>query len=142
MLLSCAARSCATAIASGASGPIARRWGSARGWRPITALPAGTVTLLFSDIEGSTRLLERLGQRYDGVRDEHGRIVRGAIAAHGGCEVRTEGDAFFVAFARAGDAVRAAVAAQRGLARFARSEGWHGSSGHRGWRCGSGSAHR
>ena len=82
------------------------------------ALPAGTVTLLFSDIEGSTRLLERLGERYDDVLDEHRRIVRGAIAAHGGCEVRTEGDAFFVAFGRAGDAVRAAVAAQRRLARF------------------------
>ena len=83
------------------------------------ALPSGTVTLLFSDIEGSTRLLDRLGQRYDGVLDEHRRIVREAVAAHGGHEVRTEGDAFFVAFARPGDAVRAAVAAQRGLARFA-----------------------
>ena len=90
----------------------------------------GTVTLLFSDIEGSTRLLERLGQRYDGLLDEHRRIVRGAIAAHGGCEVRTEGDAFFVAFARAGDAVGR---------RLRRSEGWRGSNGHRGWRCESGS---
>jgi predicted ATPase/class 3 adenylate cyclase len=79
------------------------------------ALPAGTVTLLFSDIEGSTRLLERLGERYSDVLDEHRRIVRGAIAEHGGHEIRTEGDAFFVAFSRAGDAVRAAVAAQRRL---------------------------
>jgi predicted ATPase/class 3 adenylate cyclase len=80
------------------------------------ALPAGTVTLLFSDIEGSTRLLESLGERYADVLDEHRKIVRGAIAEHGGYEVRTEGDAFFVAFTRASDAVRTAVAAQRGLA--------------------------
>jgi len=79
-------------------------------------LPAGTVTLLFSDIEGSTRLLEHLGEGYAEVLDEHRRIVRDAIIEHGGCEVRTEGDAFFVAFARARDAVGAAVAAQRGLA--------------------------
>jgi class 3 adenylate cyclase len=80
------------------------------------ALPAGTVTLLFSDIEGSTRLLERLGDGYDDLLEEHRRIVRRALGRHGGHEVRTEGDAFFVAFARAGDAVRAAVAAQQGLA--------------------------
>jgi len=79
------------------------------------ALPSGTVTLLFTDIEGSTRLLEMLGERYLTVLDRHRRIVRDAVAAHGGWEVRTEGDAFFVAFARAGDAVRAAVAAQRAL---------------------------
>ena len=80
------------------------------------ALPAGTVTLLFSDIEGSTRLLERLGEGYAEVLEEHRRIVRGAVAAHGGHELRTEGDAFFVVFARAGDGVRAAVAAQLALA--------------------------
>ena len=84
--------------------------------RRAMALPAGTVTLLFSDIEGSTRLLERLGEGYAEVLEEHRRIVRGAVAAHGGHELRTEGDAFFVVFARAGDAVRAAVAAQRALA--------------------------
>ena len=80
------------------------------------ALPAGTVTLLFSDIEGSTRLLERLGEGYAEVLDEHRRVIRGAVAANAGHELRTEGDAFFVVFARAGDAVRAAVAAQRELA--------------------------
>ena len=80
------------------------------------ALPAGTVTLLFSDIEGSTQLLERLGERYAEVLDEHRRVIRDAVAAHAGHELRTEGDAFFVVFARAGDAVRAAVAAQRELA--------------------------
>jgi predicted ATPase/class 3 adenylate cyclase len=99
--------------------------GTARddGWRAM-ALPAGTVTLLFSDIEGSTRLLEHLGEGYADVLDEHRRIVRGAVAAHGGHELRTEGDAFFVVFARAGDAARAAVAAQRGLAGGA----WSGGS--------------
>jgi class 3 adenylate cyclase/tetratricopeptide (TPR) repeat protein len=87
------------------------------------ALPFGNVTLLFSDIEGSTRLLERLGERYADVLDEHRRIVRRALAAHGGHEVRTEGDAFFVAFVRAGDAVRAAVDAQRALAANAWPDG-------------------
>jgi class 3 adenylate cyclase len=93
------------------------------------ALPSGTVTLLFSDIEGSTRLLEMLGEGYDAVLDEHRRIVRDAVAEHGGQEVRAEGDALFVAFARAGDAVRAA---------WRRSAGWPGVSGLRGWRYGSG----
>ena len=92
------------------------------------ALPAGTVTMLFTDIEGSTRLLEHLGERYADVLTEHHRIVRGAIAAHGGQELRTEGDAFFVVFTRAGDAVRAAVAAQRGLAAFAWPAGGDGAS--------------
>jgi class 3 adenylate cyclase/tetratricopeptide (TPR) repeat protein len=87
------------------------------------ALPAGTVTLLFSDIEGSTRLLEHLGEGYADVLEEHRRIVREALVAHGGHEVRTEGDAFFVAFERAGDAVGAAVAAQRGLAACAWPDG-------------------
>ena len=79
-------------------------------------LPAGVVTLLFSDIEGSTRLLRDLGDAYDEALAEHRRIVRGAVAAHGGVEVDTQGDAFFVAFARASDAVGAAVDAQRALA--------------------------
>ncbi|HSD81714.1 MAG TPA: adenylate/guanylate cyclase domain-containing protein, partial [Solirubrobacteraceae bacterium] len=78
-------------------------------------LPVGTVTLLFTDIEGSTRLLDRLGDRYAGVLADHRRLLRDAFAAAGGAEVDTQGDAFFVAFARAGDAVRAAVAAQRAL---------------------------
>jgi predicted ATPase/class 3 adenylate cyclase len=80
------------------------------------ALPAGTVTLFFSDIEGSTLLLERLGERYADVLEEHRSVIRDAVAANGGHELRTEGDAFFVVFARAGDAVRAAIAAQRELA--------------------------
>ncbi len=79
-------------------------------------LPAGEVTLLFTDIEGSTRLLRELGEAYADALAEHHGIVRRAVAAHGGAEVDTQGDAFFVAFARASDAVGAAVDIQRALA--------------------------
>jgi predicted ATPase/class 3 adenylate cyclase len=79
-------------------------------------LPAGEVTLLFTDIEGSTRLLREFGPAYPEVLAEHRRLVRAAVAAHDGHEVDTQGDAFFFAFARASDAVRAAVDAQRALA--------------------------
>src|SRR5215212_319525 len=75
----------------------------------------GTVTLLFTDIEGSTQLLRRLGDAYAGVLAAHQRLLREAFAAHGGREVDTQGDAFFVAFPRAVDAVQAAEAAQRAL---------------------------
>src|SRR4051794_8748581 len=80
------------------------------------APPSGTVTLLFTDIEGSTRLLQRLGDRYAEVLADHSRLLRESWAAHGGYEVDTQGDSFFVSFARAADAVAAAVAAQRALA--------------------------
>src|SRR2546423_1765171 len=79
-------------------------------------LPAGTVTLLFTDIEGSTRLLQQLGDRYDGVLAECRQAFRAGFQAHGGYEVDTQGDAFLVAFARATDAVLAAVTIQRSLA--------------------------
>lgn len=79
-------------------------------------LPSGTVTFLFTDIEGSTRLLDELGERYTEVLGEHRRVLREAFSQHGGVEVDTQGDAFFVAFARAGDAVSAAGAAQDALA--------------------------
>src|SRR5215469_15262813 len=79
------------------------------------ALPTGTVTLLFTDIEGSTRLLHHLGERYAGVLEESRLLLRTAFQACGGHEVDTQGDGFFVAFARASDAVAAAVAAQRAL---------------------------
>src|SRR5919205_4040471 len=82
----------------------------------MPALPTGTVTLLFTDIEGSTQLLRRLGEAYAGVLAEHQRLLWEAFAAHDGREVDTQGDAFFVAFPRAVDAVQAAVAAQRALA--------------------------
>jgi predicted ATPase/class 3 adenylate cyclase len=79
-------------------------------------LPTGTVTFLFTDIEGSTRLLEELGERYRAVQDQHGEIIRSAFTAEDGHEVRTEGDSFFVTFRSPMQAVRAAVAAQRKLA--------------------------
>src|SRR5579884_2421134 len=82
-------------------------------------LPTGTVTFLFTDIEGSTRLLQHLGDDgYDAALSAHHRIVREAIGNHGGVEVSTEGDAFFVAFADASAAVGAALDAQQGLGRF------------------------
>ena len=79
-------------------------------------LPAGTVTFLVTDIEGSTRLLHELGDGYAEVLAEHRRLLRQAFGRHGGVEVDTQGDAFFVAFQRATDAVEAASTAQRELA--------------------------
>jgi predicted ATPase len=79
-------------------------------------LPTGVVTLLFTDVEGSTRLLREMGDAYAEALAEHRRVVRRAVAAHGGVEVDTQGDACFVAFARASDAVAAAMEAQQALA--------------------------
>src|SRR3954468_21732149 len=78
-------------------------------------LPTGAVTMLFTDIEGSTRLLEELGERYPAALGEHRRLVRDAFARHGGVEVDTQGDAFFIAFARASDALAAAAGGQAAL---------------------------
>jgi predicted ATPase len=80
-------------------------------------LPWGTVTFLFTDIEGSTRLLEELGsERYGAELELHRDRVRRAIGAHGGFELRTEGDAFVIAFARASDVLAAASEVQAALA--------------------------
>jgi predicted ATPase/class 3 adenylate cyclase len=80
-------------------------------------LPSGTVTFLFTDIEGSTKLLHELGAvGYAGALEEHRRILRDAFAAHGGVEVDTQGDAFFVAFPTAPGALAAAADAQSALA--------------------------
>jgi len=79
-------------------------------------LPTGTVTFLFTDIERSTRLLHELGSAYADALTEHRRVLRQAFGAHGGIEVDTQGDAFFVAFARASDALAAAMEAQLLLA--------------------------
>ena len=77
-------------------------------------LPSGTVTFLFSDIEGSTSLLKRLGDaRYADLLAMHRRLMRDTFAGHGGQEIDTQGDAFFYSFSRARDAVAAAVAVQR-----------------------------
>ncbi len=80
------------------------------------ALPGGTVTFVFTDIEGSTALLKRLGERYTDVVATHRSIVREELGSRGGVEIDTQGDAFFFSFARATDAVAAAVAAQRRMA--------------------------
>jgi YVTN family beta-propeller protein len=82
----------------------------------MSELPSGTVTFLFTDIEGSTQLLKRLGERYGEVLEEHQRIIREAASERGGREVDTQGDSFFFAFARANAAVGTAVVAQRALA--------------------------
>jgi predicted ATPase len=79
-------------------------------------LPNGTVTFLFTDVEGSTRLLSELGDGYGAALAEHRRVLREAVARHAGVEVDTQGDAFFVTFSRASDAVAAADEAQRALA--------------------------
>jgi predicted ATPase/class 3 adenylate cyclase len=78
-------------------------------------LPTGVVTFLFTDVEGSTKLLHELGDEYAAALHEHRRILRGAFDAHDGVEVDTQGDAFFVAFARASDAVASATHAQKAL---------------------------
>ena len=82
----------------------------------MPALPGGTVTFVFTDIEGSTKLLQELGDAtYAQASDDHRRIVRETFGAHGGSEVDTQGDAFFFSFPRARDAAAAAVQAQRAL---------------------------
>lgn len=78
-------------------------------------LPTGTVTLLFTDIEGSTQLLHHLGERYAQLLADQRDLLRAACARHGGREVDNQGDAFFFAFPQAGDAVAAAADAQRAL---------------------------
>jgi class 3 adenylate cyclase len=79
-------------------------------------LPAGTVSLLFTDIEGSTRLLEQIGDAYAERLHEHHRLLRDSFDRHGGVEVDTAGDAFFVVFRSASDALAAASEAQEFLA--------------------------
>lgn len=86
------------------------------GMAPMPDLPAGTVTLLFTDIEGSTRLLQVLGDAYPAVLAEEQALLRAAFAAHNGAEVDSQGDSFFAVFERATEALAAAVAAQQGLA--------------------------
>ena len=78
-------------------------------------LPAGTITMLFTDIEGSTALLRRLGGRYADALSAQRVLLRAAFANCGGHEMGTEGDSFFIVFGSAADAVRCCVAAQRAL---------------------------
>src|ERR1051325_5624778 len=81
----------------------------------MTELPAGRVTFLFTDIEGSTRLLHALGDRYAEVLADHRRMLRAAFARHSGVEVDTQGDSFFIAFADADAELAAAKESQRAL---------------------------
>jgi class 3 adenylate cyclase len=91
----------------------------------MTELPSGTVTFVFTDIEGSTQLLQELGdEAYGRVSADHRRLVRETFGARGGMEIDTQGDAFFFSFPRARDAVAAAVDAQRAL----RDHKWPGGS--------------
>ena len=85
-------------------------------------LPVGTVTFLFSDIEGSTRLLRELGDHYGELDARHRRLIRESAAGAGGTEIDAQGDAFFFSFPRARDAVAGALSAQE---RFGASE-WPG----------------
>jgi class 3 adenylate cyclase len=88
-----------------------------------TGLPRGTVTFLFTDIEGSTELLRALGTRYGDVRTEHGRLIDDTCQTNGGHVIDTQGDAYFAAFDRAADAVATAVDVQRKLAAVEWPEG-------------------
>jgi class 3 adenylate cyclase len=86
-------------------------------------LPSGTVTFVFTDVAQSTELVKKLQESYIEALAAHGALLRAAFAEHGGVEVDTQGDAFFVAFGRASDAVEGAAAAQRELAKQASPEG-------------------
>ena len=89
----------------------------------MATLPGGTVTFLFTDVEGSTRLLQQLGDSYGDVVRDHRKLLREHLGDKGGTEVDTQGDAFFYSFPRARDAVAGAVAAQRALAEHGWPEG-------------------
>jgi len=81
----------------------------------MAELPTGTLTLLFSDIEGSTALLRRLGDRYGEALSIQRALLRTCFAEYGGQEMGTEGDSFYVVFQSAGAAVSCCAAAQRAL---------------------------
>ena len=89
----------------------------------MATLPSGTVTFVFTDIESSTALLKRLGERYAELIADHRRIVRESFGGHAAVEIDMQGDSFFFAFARARDAVAAAVEAQRAHAEHEWADG-------------------
>jgi predicted ATPase/class 3 adenylate cyclase len=105
-----------TSATAGAGGATVIRPVTGDGDRGPRELPAGTITMLFSDIEGSTALLGRLGEAYGEALPAQRAIMRAAITSCGGREMGTEGDSFFVVFSSAGDAVRCCLDAQRALA--------------------------
>ena len=89
----------------------------------MNPLPTGTLTMLFSDIEGSTSLLNGLGPRWGEALSAQRRILRAAFETHGGREMGTEGDSFFVVFTSAREALSAAVEGQQGLIEYEWPEG-------------------
>jgi predicted ATPase/class 3 adenylate cyclase len=96
-------------VARGHAAPAVRR--------PLTLLPTETLTFLFTDIEGSTALLQRLGDdAYGKVLRDHHRLIRAGLAAHGGEEISTQGDGFFAVFSAPGDCVASVIETQRALA--------------------------
>ena len=99
-----------------------RRVRRARSTDAMSELPTGTVTFLFTDIEGSTALIRRLGETWPAAHAEHRRRLRQAFTEAGGREVDTQGDSFFFVFGRARHALAAAAAGQRAL----QEEGWPG----------------
>ena len=101
--------------ACGSQGTILVGWYGRPG-----AFPSGLVTFVFTDIEASTQLLRRIGDRYPPLLERHQEILRAAWTAWGGCEVKTDGDSFFVAFSAAMAAIEACAQAQRDLT----SEPW------------------
>src|SRR4051812_49930999 len=90
------------------------------------ALPAGTVTMVFTDIEGSTALLQSLGDRYGEVLADHNRLIREAFARHDAFERGSAGDGLYFVFASAREAVQAAVDAPLALAGHPRPQGGAG----------------
>ena len=85
-------------------------------WPDTPLLPSGLVTFVFTDIEGSTTLFDRLGDAYLPLHEQHNTILRRVFGDHGGVEVKNSGDGFLLAFTRAGPAIEACAAAQRALA--------------------------
>ena len=86
----------------------------------MAQLPTGTLTFLFTDIEGSTRLLHKLGSQFGPTLERHQVLVRDAVGRHHGIEVHTEGDSFFCVFHTAAEGLAAAVDIQRSMA----AEAW------------------
>ncbi len=88
-----------------------------------TNIPSGTVTFLFTDIEGSTRLLETLRDQYEVLLSDHHRILRAALPRWNGHEINVQGDSFFIVFARAIDAIHYVIETQRNLVEHSWAEG-------------------
>ncbi len=107
-------------LLDGGSGSVPTTQSRPEAAAPPVELPSGLVTFVFTDIEGSTRLYRRIGDRYPPLLARHDELLRRAFADAGGHEVKSDGDSFLVAFANPDDAIRACAAAQQALT----SEPW------------------